>query len=105
MTHTNLDVAPVQQVKIVANQEAPEFEIDTEHYPELGTIYRLWQGWNLLGIFYCDSADGKWVTQPSCSSRESRCDNPDQAQLLIVTVSGLLVEGDFSPFETTNGAE
>ncbi|BDA71694.1 hypothetical protein CAL7716_058600 [Calothrix sp. PCC 7716] len=93
MTHTNLNTAPVQQVRIAITQEAPVFEIDTEHYPGLGTVYRLWQGCNLLGIFYCDSTDGKWVTQPSCSERWSRCDNAEQAQLLIVTVSGLLVEG------------
>lgn len=63
MTHTNSDVAPVQQVKITANQEAPVFEIDTGDYPELGTIYRLWQGWNLLGTFYYSAQYDKWVTQ------------------------------------------
>jgi hypothetical protein len=80
------DVAPVQQVETV-------FEVDTVHSSDFGTMYRLWQGWNLLGTFYYSDKDNTWVTQPSCSNRESHCDSPDQAQMLIVAVSGLLVEG------------
>ncbi len=76
----------------LSQNEAPEFEVDTEYYPDLGTLYRLWQGWNLLGTFYYSDQDNTWVAQPSCSSRESRCDTSDQAQLLIIMCSGLLVE-------------
>ena len=72
MTHTNSDVAPVsKQVLPQAQDEVPEFEVDTGDSTEFGTIYRLWQGWNLLGTFYYSAQYDKWVTQPSCSSRES----------------------------------
>ena len=67
------------------------FEIDAVEDGDFGTLYRLWQGWNLLGTFYLSNVDGKWVAQSSFSTARSRCDTAEQAQLLIITVSWLLM--------------
>ena len=67
------------------------FEIDAVHDSDFGTLYRLWQGWNLLGTFYLSTVDSKWVAQSSFSTARSRCDTAEQAQLLIITVSWLLI--------------
>lgn len=68
-----------------------EFEIDADHDAELGMFYRLWQDWNLLGIFYHNSSDGKWLAQSCFSHRISCCDSAEQAQILIIAMSQLLI--------------
>ena len=67
------------------------FEIDSLQDGDFGTLYRLWQGMNLLGTFYRAVSDGKWVAQPSFSELRPRCDSSEQAQQLIIALSGLLV--------------
>lgn len=67
------------------------FEIDSLQDGDFGTLYRLWQGMNLLGTFYRADSDGLWVAQPSFSELRPRCDRPEQAQQLIIALSGLLV--------------
>jgi hypothetical protein len=79
-----------QYINEQAEDIAPEFEIDSVDDSDFGVLYRVWFGMRLLGTFYC-AVDGKWVAQPfNCESRP-RCDSPEQAQLLIIAVSGLLV--------------
>jgi hypothetical protein len=67
------------------------FEVDSLQDGDFGTLYRLWQKMNLLGTFYRADLDGKWVAQPSFSELRSRCDSSEQAQRLIIALSGLLV--------------
>lgn len=74
-----------------AQELAPEFEIDALHDRNFGTLYRVWQGMKLLGTFYRADIDGLWVAQPVKSDLRPRCETPEQAQLLIIAVSGLLV--------------
>ncbi|MEA5595693.1 hypothetical protein [Rivularia sp. UHCC 0363] len=80
-----------QYVEEQAQEIAPEFEIDAVHDSDFGTLYRVWQGMNLLGTYYRADIDGLWVAQPCCSEKRPRCETPEQAQLLIIAISGLLV--------------
>ncbi|MBC1214190.1 hypothetical protein GNE08_08130 [Trichormus variabilis ARAD] len=67
----------------------PEIEIDSV-MDVFGELYRVWNGWQLLGTFY-QNLEGKWVAQP-CNSDERPCyETALQAQLLIIAVNGLLV--------------
>ncbi len=74
--------------------ETPSVEIDSDVDPDFGVLYRVWNSCTLpstlLGTFY-QAADGKWIAQPCDSDDKPRCDTPDEAQLLIVALAGLLV--------------
>jgi hypothetical protein len=74
-----------------AQDIAPEFEIDAIHDSDFGTLYRVWSGCKLLGTFYRADSDGLWVAQPCDCDARPRCETAEQAQLLIMAVSGLLV--------------
>ncbi|MBD2168674.1 hypothetical protein H6G04_30300 [Calothrix membranacea FACHB-236] len=67
----------------------PEIEIDSVT-DDFGELYRVWNGWQLLGTFY-QNLEGKWIVQPCNSDERPFCDTPLQAQLLIIAVNGLLV--------------
>jgi hypothetical protein len=73
-----------------AQDIAPEFEIDSVGDADFGTLYRVWSGMKLLGTFY-RAVDGLWVAQPLNCELRPRCNSPEQAQLLIIALSGLLV--------------
>lgn len=80
-----------QHIKEQAEDIAPEFEIDSVDDCDFGVLYRVWSGMKLIGTFYRADVDGLWVAQPfNCDSRP-RCDSPQQAQLIIIALSGLLV--------------
>ena len=81
----------LQHIDEQATELAPEFEIDSVHDADFGTLYRVWQGIKLLGTFYRADIDGLWVAQPCCCELRLRCETPEQAQLIIIAVSGLLV--------------
>jgi hypothetical protein len=80
-----------QYIEEQAQEIAPEFEIDAVHDADFGTMYRVWSGRELIGTFYRADVDGLWVAQPCCSDLRPRCETPEQAQLLIIAMSGLLV--------------
>jgi hypothetical protein len=80
-----------QYVEQQAQELAPEFEIDSVHDSDFGTLYRVWQGMKLLGTFYRADIDGLWVAQPCDCELRPRCETAEQAQLLIIALSGLLV--------------
>jgi hypothetical protein len=80
-----------QYIDEQAQEIAPEFEIDSVHDADFGTLYRVWQGMKLLGTFYRADIDGLWVAQPCDCDARKRCETAEQAQLLIMAVSGLLV--------------
>lgn len=80
-----------QHIDEQATELAPEFEIDAVHDSDFGTLYRVWQGMKLLGTFYRADIDGLWVAQPCDCDARKRCETPEQAQLLIIALSGLLV--------------
>ncbi|BAY66940.1 hypothetical protein NIES22_70840 (plasmid) [Calothrix brevissima NIES-22] len=73
-----------------AQDVAPEFEIDSVGDCDFGTLYRVWSGMKLLGTFY-RAVDGLWVAQPCNVEQRPRCETPEQAQLMIIALSGLLV--------------
>jgi len=79
-----------QYIEEQAQDIAPEFEIDAVDDSEFGTLYRVWSGMKLLGTFY-RAVDGLWVAQPFLSELRQRCNSPEQAQLVIIALSGLLV--------------
>jgi hypothetical protein len=96
MHQTRIDAQVLAQFELEQsiNKQAATlapFEIDAVHDNDFGTLYRLWQGWNLLGTFYLSNVDGKWVAQSSFSTACSCCDNSEQAVLLIIAVSWLLI--------------
>jgi hypothetical protein len=96
MTPIIVDASALVQLELkhYAEEQAATsapFEIDSLHDSDFGTLYRLWQGMNLLGTFYRAVSDGKWVAQPSFSKLRPRCDSSEQAQQLIIALSGLLV--------------
>jgi hypothetical protein len=97
MHQTRIDAQTLAQFELEeyieqqAQEIAPEFEIDSVHDADFGTLYRVWQGMKLLGTFYRADIDGLWVAQPSDCDARPRCETPEQAQLLIIAVSGLLV--------------
>ena len=70
-----------------------EIEIDSVEDEDFGTMYRVWHDTSLIGTYY-QTIDGKWIAQPSCSDERPRCDSADEAQLLTVAISGLLVAGE-----------
>jgi hypothetical protein len=80
-----------QYIEQQAQDIAPEFEIDAIHDSDFGNLYRVWSGMRLLGTFYCADSDGLWVAQPCNSELRPRCETPEQAQLVIIALSGLLV--------------
>jgi hypothetical protein len=96
MTPIIVDASALAQLELEQYAEeqttsiAP-FEIDSLQDGDFGTLYRLWQGMNLLGTFYRAVSDDKWVAQPSFSKLRPRCDSSEQAQRLIIALSGLLV--------------
>ncbi|MBD2357634.1 hypothetical protein H6G41_23975 [Tolypothrix sp. FACHB-123] len=79
-----------QYINEQAQDVAPEFEIDSVDDADFGTLYRVWSGMKLLGTFY-RAVDGLWVAQPCNVEQRPRCETPEQAQLIIVVLSGLLV--------------
>jgi len=79
-----------QYIEEQAAEIAPEFEIDSVDDADFGALYRLWSGMKLLGTFY-RAVDGLWVAQPFLSELRQRCNSPEQAQLVIIALSGLLV--------------
>ncbi|NJO62221.1 MAG: hypothetical protein HC836_29540 [Richelia sp. RM2_1_2] len=97
MPQTRIDAQALAQFELEeyieeqAQELAPEFEIDAVHDSDFGTLYRVWQGMNLLGTYYRADIDGLWVAQPIETEKRPRCETPEQAQLLIIAVSGLLV--------------
>ncbi|MBO3463568.1 hypothetical protein G7B40_001550 [Aetokthonos hydrillicola Thurmond2011] len=80
----------LSQIKVTT----PEIEIDSEHDEDFGVLYRVWNERDLIGTYYQAIDDGKWIAQPSCSDERPRCDTADEAQLLVVAISGLLVAGE-----------
>lgn len=80
-----------QYVEEQAEDVAPEFEIDSVDDADFGTLYRVWSGMKLLGTFYRADSDGLWVAQPCNLELRPRCETPEQAQLIIIALSGLLV--------------
>jgi hypothetical protein len=97
MPQTRIDAQTLAQFELEqyieeqAQEIAPEFEIDAVHDADFGTMYRVWSVRELIGTFYRADVDGLWVAQPCCSELRPRCETPEQAQLLIIAVSGLLV--------------
>ena len=79
-----------QYVEAQARVVAPEIEVDSDTDADFGALYRVWNSRALVGTFY-QAADGKWIAQPSDSDERPRCDTPEEAQLLIVAIAGLLV--------------
>ncbi len=67
-----------------------QFEIDSLQDSDFGILYRVWQGMNLLGTFYRADSDGKWVAQPRNCNDRPRCETSEQAQELILALSGLV---------------
>ncbi|WP_414577244.1 hypothetical protein [Anabaena sp. CCY 9402-a] len=67
----------------------PEIEIDSVT-DDFGELYRVWNGWQLLGTFY-QNLEGKWIVQPCNSDDRPCCDTSWQAELIIIAVNGLLV--------------
>jgi hypothetical protein len=67
-----------------------QIEIDSLCDRDFGILYRVWQGMNLLGTFYRADSDGKWVAQPRNCNDRPRCNSPEQAQQLILALSGLV---------------
>ncbi|MEO1376022.1 MAG: hypothetical protein AAFW70_17240 [Cyanobacteria bacterium J06635_10] len=80
-----------QYIEEQAVELAPEFEIDAIYDGDFGNLYRVWFGCRLLGTFYRTDIDGLWLAQPIESDLGFRCQTPEEAQLLIIAVSGLLV--------------
>jgi len=78
-----------EYVDYLADEAAPEIEIDSVP-DDLGELYRVWNGSQLLGTFY-QNLEGKWVTQPCNRDERPCCNTPFEAQLIIVAVNGLLV--------------
>ncbi len=72
-----------------ADPVAPEIEIDSVA-DDLGELYRVWNGSQLLGTFY-QNLEGKWVAQPCNRDDRPCCDTPLAAQIIIIAVNGLLV--------------
>jgi hypothetical protein len=79
-----------QYINEQAQDIAPEFEIDSVDDADFGTLYRVWSGMKLLGTFY-RAVDGLWVVQPCNCDARPRYETPEQAQLIIIALSGLLV--------------
>ncbi|BAY33508.1 hypothetical protein NIES2107_54060 [Nostoc carneum NIES-2107] len=73
----------------LADPVVPEIEIDSVP-DDLGELYRVWNGSQLLGTFY-QNLEGKWVAQPCNSDDRPCCDTPLAAQIIIIAVNGLLV--------------
>ncbi|BAZ25518.1 hypothetical protein NIES4073_64230 [Kalymmatonema gypsitolerans NIES-4073] len=73
----------------LADSETPEIEIDSVR-DEFGELYRVWNSSQLLGTFY-KNLEGKWIAQPCNSDKRPCCNTPDEAQLIIMAVNGLLV--------------
>lgn len=80
-----------QYIKEQVEDIAPEFEIDSVDDCDFGVLYRVWSGMKLLGTFYRADVDGLWVAQPCNFEQRPRCDSSEQAQLMIIALSGLLV--------------
>ncbi len=97
MPQTRIDAQALAQLELEqyvqeqAQDIAPEFEIDAVRDRDFGTLHRVWQGMKLLGTFYRADSDGLWVAQPCKCEKRPRCETPEQAQLLIIAVSRLLV--------------
>ncbi len=81
----------MQYINEQAQNIAPEFEIDSVDDADFGALYRVWSGMKLLGTFYRADSDGLWVAQPFLSELRPRCETKEQAQLVIIALSGLLV--------------
>ncbi len=58
-------------------------EIDSVIDADFGSLYRIWDSRTLLGTFY-QSADNKWVAQPTHSLLRPRCNTAASASLFIV---------------------
>ncbi|MHC5778926.1 hypothetical protein [Nostoc sp.] len=80
-----------QYIKEQVEDVAPEFEIDSVDDCDFGVLYRVWSGMRLLGTFYRADSDGLWVAQPCNLELRPRCETKEQAQLVIIALSGLLV--------------
>jgi hypothetical protein len=73
----------------LADPVAPEIEIDSVP-DDLGELYRVWNGSQLLGTFY-QNLEGKWIAQPCNSDYRQSCDTPLAAKIIIIAVNGLLI--------------
>jgi len=78
-----------EYIEQLGEELAPEIEIDSVA-DELGMLYRVWNGSQLLGTFYQNMQE-KWIAQPCNTDDRPCCDTPDAAQLIIVALNGLLV--------------
>lgn len=77
-------------IESLAQEIAPEIEIDSTLDNDFGTLYRVWHSYNLLGTFY-QVVNGSWIVQSSYTDQKPRCSTAAGAQLLIIAMSGLLV--------------
>ena len=78
-----------EHIDDLADAVAPEIEIDSVP-DELGELYRVWNGSQLLGTFY-QNLESKWIVQPCNSDKRHCCESSNSALLLIIAVNGLLV--------------
>ncbi|HLO84811.1 MAG TPA: hypothetical protein VK203_07340 [Nostocaceae cyanobacterium] len=74
-----------QQVQLIAPDPISEIEIDSVQDSELGKVYRVWDSYHFLGIFY-QSVNGTWLAQ-SCNSDPVPCNTPEEAQIFVVALS------------------
>ncbi len=56
---------------------------------EFGTLYQLWHGTVLLGVFY-QELEGQWVSKPHGTDCCCFCDTEFQAQIVIMAIKGLI---------------
>lgn len=72
-------------------EQLPEgYEVDSVENTGADRQYRLWKGWNLLGIFYQD-LDGKWSIDSCNSDCCMKLDTHIQAIKAIISRSGILI--------------
>lgn len=90
VTYIMTQIIVDSQVLMELEQIDNGYEIDSEESTDVGTQYRLWKGWNLLGVFYQDSK-GKWLTYPYNSDSRLEVDTHIQAIRTIIERSGILI--------------
>lgn len=66
------------------------YEVDAVENTGANTQYRLWKGWNLLGIFYQD-LDGFWLIDSYSFDSCMKLDTHIQAIEAIIERSGILI--------------
>jgi hypothetical protein len=85
-------------IEAQAQAIAPEIEIDFVVDSDFGTLYRVWDGHCLLGTYY-HALDDKWIVQSSYDSIRPRCNTQNEAELLVIAMSGLLVADTAPEFD------